>query len=419
MTWFTHLVRTTGEALWRTKTMLVQAGSHVALVHRGRLLKVRRVGRAPRSLSTWVQQQGAVRALFSCAGSLMRCCRAARAAHGPPYCAGRRTARPPPPPAFARVSPPPHPTPPLQSWDIEGSPAARAVPAILEVSPPLLLASQPEQLRVSGLNMLQNDCQLLLRLQGRYIQPAATHCGDCSCAAPVHPASGAGPAGQLAAAAAASSFEQRCCGCCTDKLQLVGLLPRLVCGAADGNAAAGEASAAAAAAEPPTCCKGGPAPGTPSAVPPAAPPPCCQAKQQQQPEQERPEQPSAAAAAGSPPAPAGAGRKVLAGAARLQSLRLQLPSQEQREAAGQPALPPGLLHLDIARRAYMAPRGAYTAQRASAYPVVPAARAGLGCQLFPGPVAALAAGCILVLNWRCYRSLACLACSLPCSPALH
>lgn len=68
-----------------------------------------------------------------------------------------------------------------KTWDIEGSPSARAVPAILEVSPPLLLASQPEQLRVTGLNMLQNDCQLLLRLQGRYVQPAAAHCGDCCC----------------------------------------------------------------------------------------------------------------------------------------------------------------------------------------------------------------------------------------------
>lgn len=233
-----------------------------------------------------------------------------------------------------------------QTWDIEGSPSARAVPAILEVSPPLLLASQPEQLRVTGLNMLQNDCQLLLRLQGRYVQPAAAHCGDCCCAASVHPASGAGPAGQLAAAAAASSFEQRCCGCCTDKLQLVGLLPRPFPAATDAAVSAG-APGGAAAIEPPSCCQAR----TPAgAAAPDAAPPCCQAQQattQQQPEQQQ------QAAVGS------AGRRLLAGAARMQSLRLQLPSQAQQEAAGQQALPPGLLHLDIARRAYMAPRGAH------------------------------------------------------------
>lgn len=32
--------RFAGDALWCTKTMLVQAGSHVALVHRGRLRQV-------------------------------------------------------------------------------------------------------------------------------------------------------------------------------------------------------------------------------------------------------------------------------------------------------------------------------------------------------------------------------------------
>ncbi|KAI3423834.1 hypothetical protein D9Q98_009670 [Chlorella vulgaris] len=234
-----------GEVLWRSKTMLVQAGSHVALVHQGRL---------------------------------------------------------------------------RQTWDIESS-SARAVPAILEVSPPLLLASQPGELCVSGINMLQNDCRLLLRLQGRYVQPAAATCRDCTCSAPVHPGSGVSTAGQVAAAIDAASFEQRCCGCCVNKLQLAGLLPP----AADPPS---KPQAAQAAADAPTQ--------------PADEPSCCR---------------QAAADAGAAPAVAAGGRRVMAGAARLQTVRLHLPTSEQQDLQLEPLLP-GLLHLDIQRRAYSAPRGA-------------------------------------------------------------
>ncbi len=193
------------------------------------------------------------------------------------------------------------------------------MPAILDVNPPLLLASQPAELRVSGLNMLQNDCQLLLRLQGRYVQPAAARCGDCCCHAPVLPGSDADPATRAGAAAAAASFEQRCCGHCVSNLQLAGLVPL-----------AGASTAAAAAAAAPSCCGGTVAP-------------------------------EQAAAATSSTA---SSRRVSAGQARVQSVRLQLPAaaapspgqgQGQGEAAA--ALLPGLLHLDIQRRAYTAPKG--------------------------------------------------------------
>jgi hypothetical protein len=207
----------------------------------------------------------------------------------------------------------------LQTWDIESS-SARAVPAILEVSPPLLLASQPGELCVSGINMLQNDCRLLLRLQGRYVQPAAATCRDCTCSAPVHPGSGVSTAGQVAAAIDAASFEQRCCGCCVNKLQLAGLLPP--------------------AADPPSK----PAPQAAQADAPTQPadkPSCCR---------------QAAAHAGAAPAVAAGGRRVMAGAARLQTVRLHLPTSEQQDLQLEPLLP-GLLHLDIQRRAYSAPRG--------------------------------------------------------------
>lgn len=259
----------------------------------------------------------------------------------------------------------------LQTWDIERSPSARAMPAILEVSPPVLLASQPDLLRVSGLNMLQNDCQLLLRLQGRYVQPTSALCGDCSCLAPVHPASStAGPSSQGAASEAASSFEQRCCGCCTSKLQLVGLLPptppRSPPPAQQQPAARLPTPTSAAGQPPPSCCQQRAAavtaaPAAASAPTAAAGPSCCEATPA--PTQELVQALALAGGGGSasPAAARPAGRRVSAGGARVQSLRLRLPAPQQQEeamgAVSPAALLPGLLHLDICCRTFTAPRG--------------------------------------------------------------
>lgn len=168
--------------------------------------------------------------------------------------------------------------------------------------------------------MLQNDCQLLMRLQGRYVQPAAALCGDCTCQASVQPGSDADPATRAAAAAAAASFEQRCCGCCVRKLQLAGLVPQ-----------AGAAGAAS-----------------------TLPPPCCGGHAAVEP-----------AAAATPTASTASSRRVSAGQANVQSVRLLLPAAAavnlgQSSAEAAPGLLPGLLHLDIQRRAYTAPKGGHS-----------------------------------------------------------
>lgn len=218
--------------------------------------------------------------------------------------------------------------------------------------------------------MLQNDCRLLLRLQGRYVQPAAAMCTDCACSAPVHPGSSVGMAGQVAAVTAAASFEQRCCGCCVNKLQLAGLLPQ----AATATPAAVPPAAGLAVAEPPPGCCHSASPtaeaaaaGPPldsataaAAAPAPAPGGCCGCKEEQEPACQPPsrlqQQLGARASDACPKAPGGSGRRVSAGAACLQGVRLQLPSQQQQEEQEEPLLP-GLLHLDIQRHAYTAPRG--------------------------------------------------------------
>jgi hypothetical protein len=225
------------------------------------------------------------------------------------------------------------------------SASARAVPAILRASPPLLLAGDPGELLVQGINMLQNDARLLLRLQGRYVQPAAAACDACACAAPVHPGSGASAAGQAAAAADAARFEQRCCGCCVGKLQLAGLLPT---GARPDPAA-----------RPPSCCQAAePAPAAeqPSEEQAALQQAgrCCKG-QQEHASGHRADcrcGGETCAKAG-PKAPS---RRVVAGAPALQGVRLRLPDARQQQEQ-QEALLPGLLHLDVQRRAFTAPQG--------------------------------------------------------------
>lgn len=134
--------------------MLVQAGAHVALVHGGRL---RQVGAFRPCRCTLLLPSGCLAALpcqvAACQGCMLNALTCPRSL------------------SLAFLHPPTHPpTPPLpQTWDLEAAATAssRAVPAILEVSPPLLLASSPALLHISGINLLQTDCQLLLRLQAR------------------------------------------------------------------------------------------------------------------------------------------------------------------------------------------------------------------------------------------------------------
>jgi len=151
-----------GEPLWRSKTLLVQAGSEVALVHGGNLKHI---------------------------------------------------------------------------WQIGSTPGERAVPAVLEMKPAVLLATnstnavrtttvteksccggsakktQVEQIIVKGMNLLQDDCEIVCRLQGEYVAVESAGCAECRCSASVKACCSSGAVGNTS-----SEWENKCCGCCISKL---------------------------------------------------------------------------------------------------------------------------------------------------------------------------------------------------------
>jgi hypothetical protein len=116
----------------------------------------------------------------------------------------------------------------LRSWRADGgAPRGRAAPLVLAAEPAVLLAgAAAPELRVRGVNLLQDGCELLVRLQGAYVDAPRAACADCACVAARR-----GEAG-------AEAFEARCCGCCVGRLQ-----------AAELGDAPGAAPAAAPAAE--------------------------------------------------------------------------------------------------------------------------------------------------------------------------
>ena len=134
-----------GDPLWRTKTLLVQTGSQVGLVHNGRL---------------------------------------------------------------------------QQAWDVSADRTLRAVPAVLGISPAILLSSSPspsQQLVAQGMNLLQDDCEVVCRLQGEYVPVASAGCSECHCAAAVRACCRSGNS-DMADAPSSKDWESRCCGCCVSKL---------------------------------------------------------------------------------------------------------------------------------------------------------------------------------------------------------
>jgi hypothetical protein len=159
-----------GEPLWRRKTLLVQAGSDVALVHGGMLKQI---------------------------------------------------------------------------WQIGSTPGERAVPAVLEMKPAVLLATNlthaartatatkktccggganethQEEIIVKGVNLLQDDSEIVCRLQGEYVDVESAGCAECRCSASVKACCQS--SGGAASSTTSSAWENKCCGCCVAKLAFLSL----------------------------------------------------------------------------------------------------------------------------------------------------------------------------------------------------
>lgn len=264
-----------GETLWRTKTLLVQTGREVALVHGGKL---------------------------------------------------------------------------QQTWDMTLTMQERVLPAVLEMKPIVLLASSssssslsgggclgkaakessvaPAQLIVQGINLLQDDCEIVCRLQGDYVPIETAKCLECRCAAAVKAccrSPGRPPSG-----APTGGWESRCCGCCVAKLASLSLE---------------DISDQPTAAPSPSCCGG-----------------------------------------------TGAKKGSTTKSAAVNSVTPQLVSLK---VSG--ALRPGVLHIDVLKKAYMAPRGGRVLVVDS--PAVHAELLTLAERALPATAAAWVEALSIVFEW--------------------
>jgi hypothetical protein len=78
----------------------------------------------------------------------------------------------------------------------------------------LLSGTPAAQLAVTGINLMQNDCELVFRQHGAYVVADRAQCADCTCCAPVRACCVSG-----GDAPPSNAWEQQCCGCCVAKLQ--------------------------------------------------------------------------------------------------------------------------------------------------------------------------------------------------------
>lgn len=119
------------------------------------------------------------------------------------------------------------------TWDVKDLPTGRAPPSVTEVSPTVLLAGAPRaQLLIRGMNLLQNDTEVLCRSHGKYVAVESAGCADCRCKTRVSASCGGSKDG------ASALMERTCCGCCVSKLANLSL----------------------AESEAPSCCSGGSTP---------------------------------------------------------------------------------------------------------------------------------------------------------------
>ena len=133
-----------------------------------------------------------------------------------------------------------------QMWDVGSGTDARVMPSVLEIKPMVLLAAVltpptasccsgknnkvphspvSHQIIVQGVNLLQDDCEIVCRLQGEYINVENAKCSQCSCSAAVKACcqSSLGAAAGPSSSPSASGWESRCCGCCIAKLASLSL----------------------------------------------------------------------------------------------------------------------------------------------------------------------------------------------------
>ena len=103
-----------------------------------------------------------------------------------------------------------------QMWDASAAFVnGRFMPFLVDVSNPVILLGRKEDLsfRLRGMNLMQDNFEIVCRFQGSYVPIARAKCSDCRCmAATKKCCKSDGSAGE------SDGWERRCCGCCSRKL---------------------------------------------------------------------------------------------------------------------------------------------------------------------------------------------------------
>lgn len=103
-----------------------------------------------------------------------------------------------------------------QMWKVDRSISnGRYIPSIVNITHPVICSSDTNNLTftLNGINLLQNDFEILCRFQGKYILIDRAGCRDCKCVASVKNSSKSSISG-----ASSRDWEKRCCGCCSRKI---------------------------------------------------------------------------------------------------------------------------------------------------------------------------------------------------------
>jgi len=105
------------------------------------------------------------------------------------------------------------------TWDAESAPGGRALPCVAKTSPLFLSAGSSAQLKIQGVNLLQDDCEVVCRSQGDYVPVERARCTQCSCSAAVTSRCATGTCAETSS----EGWEKQCCGCCTSKIAQLSL----------------------------------------------------------------------------------------------------------------------------------------------------------------------------------------------------
>lgn len=121
----------------------------------------------------------------------------------------------------------------IKEWNLDAAKHAehgrRAIPVITSLTPAVVFVDTSRgttgekrhlEFEVQGMNILQNNCEIVARFHGCYIPVETARCSDCKCSASIKSCCRRGPAAANNDVSDdnTGNWEDVCCGCCIAKI---------------------------------------------------------------------------------------------------------------------------------------------------------------------------------------------------------